>query len=191
MMWSSARSMRLREGRISRIVSEAEFESELIDSYDNLLLGKGVGVPNDVHDDDFSSSGYTYARIFSIYKASKDETIGIEVGKDITDGYVIVTKIRPTSKFAATGLTPGMRILSINGRSCPASFQTVVLTIQETVGELRILAIGRAYYNRNTLDASITSKESEVPSLPSVVYLRNEDAEVLVNEDRAMVQEQY
>jgi hypothetical protein len=127
-------------------LSESTSHGSLTDSIDMLVEGLGVPTSDDPEQKKEDSS-YTCGRSFSIYKASKEEMLGIELGKVHKYGGVFVTKIESTSKFASTGLTPGMQILSINDRPCPVVFQMVALMMKETVGDLKLSAIDSARKN--------------------------------------------
>lgn len=146
------------------IMSESSNHSALTDSFD--LLVEGLGVPITTTDEPTEqtspdASSYTCGRLFSIHKTSKEETLGIELGKVHKYGGVFVTKIEPSSKFACTGLVPGMQILSINDRPCPVAFQMVAMMMKETVGDLKISAIDTA--NKNNLAMAI-EKERQIKS---------------------------
>lgn len=138
------------------------FSSSCTDSIDFLIEGIDI-------DDNYSAaetyireqeevSPYSCGKTFIIHKQSKDETLGIELGKANKYGGVFVTKIEPTSKFAYTGLKPGMQILSINDRPCPVDFRTVAYIMKQTVGDLKISAIDST--NKKNMAMAIQNKQS-------------------------------
>jgi hypothetical protein len=165
-------------------LSESRSRGSLTDTID--MLVEGLGIPTrDEPGQKREDSSYTCGRSFSIHKASKDEMLGIELGKVHKYGGVFVTKIEPTSKFASTGLTPGMQILSINDRPCPVVFQMVAMMMKETVGDLKLSAIDSAdknhlamaiqkekeqqkkgvYFSRSLVLPSINTKKSKNPKV--------------------------
>ncbi|CAJ1935259.1 unnamed protein product [Cylindrotheca closterium] len=103
-------------------------------------------------------SPYSCGKTFIIHKQSKEETLGIELGKATKYGGVFVTKIEANSKFAYTGLKPGMQILSINDRPCPVDFRTVAFIMKETVGDLKISAIDAT--NKKNMAMAIQNKQA-------------------------------
>jgi len=143
-----------RSGSLSSSCTDSiDFLIEGIDIDDNYGAEKKY-----IKEQDDEISPYSCGKTFIIHKRSKDETLGIELGKATKYGGVFVTKIEETSKFAFTGLKPGMQILSINDRPCPVDFRTVAYIMKQTVGDLKISAIDST--NKKNMAMAIQNRQA-------------------------------
>ena len=114
--------------------------SSCSDSIDLLMEGIESSTKSHVEDEYLRQEcPYTCGKTFLIHKQSKHETLGIELGKVSKYGGVYVTKIEPTSKFAYTGLKPGMQILSVNDHPCPVDFRMVACRYEGYCGRSQII----------------------------------------------------
>ncbi|CAJ1935185.1 unnamed protein product [Cylindrotheca closterium] len=68
------------------------------------------------------------------------ENPGMTLRRDRLKGGIFVKSIDPYSDFVGTNLRPGLRIMSINGHSCPKDVKDCMWEIQQVDGILDIIA---------------------------------------------------
>ncbi|CAJ1952460.1 unnamed protein product [Cylindrotheca closterium] len=76
-------------------------------------------------------------------KISKDEikSLGMRLVK--SDNGILISRIDPESDLAASGLKPGMTLLTVNGNLCPNTVPDTVLMIKSTSGDVEVTAVFR------------------------------------------------
>lgn len=118
--------------------SASSAENDTIKIIDDLIQN-GEALKESTNEDNHND--YTCGKTFTIHKETKDEILGLELGRLRKYGGIHVIHIEKTSKFSSAGLKPGMQILSINERPCPNNFQQVAMLMKEAAGDLKISAI--------------------------------------------------
>eukprot|EP00980_Cylindrotheca_fusiformis_P004581 scaffold981_cov119-Cylindrotheca_fusiformis.AAC.5 len=76
-----------------------------------------------------------------IERLGKSDSLGIVLRKSVSQNGLIIATIKNDSKFRETELKEGMKIIAINGSPCPADAKEAIRVMQNTVGQLKVVAI--------------------------------------------------
>jgi hypothetical protein len=78
-----------------------------------------------------------YELVFDI-KKRRGEWVGLSLMRNIDWPGVYIERVDPRSKFANTQLAHGMKLVEINGESCPDDLRQAIYKIFDTDGKLEL-----------------------------------------------------
>jgi hypothetical protein len=77
--------------------------------------------------------------VVTIFKKTKFEPLSIQVKRKILTPGIFIWKINENSKLADTDMEPGMKIIAINGQSCPPTVDETKTLLGELEGHVTFL----------------------------------------------------
>ncbi|KAL3939106.1 MAG: hypothetical protein SGBAC_006109 [Bacillariaceae sp.] len=78
--------------------------------------------------------------VATVTKASKKEPLGVFIKKVLLKDGLYVSQLQAGSEIASTGLKPGMKILTINGKPCPQTVKDFRELVSSMEGQVDIVA---------------------------------------------------
>ena len=109
----------------------------------------------------------------TVLRSSKDSSVGITLEKGKEDGSVLILKVLEEGLLADSNLRAGQRIVSINGKACPASVEEATNVITATVGQLVIEVEGVPKQSATELEYQSISES--VPQSAQIVVEPDEE----------------
>lgn len=86
------------------------------------------------------STDSTEVTIGTIHKEKRNTKMGLSLKNSTMLQGVFIAKIKPNSLFSKTDLREGMKVLQIQGESCPVVLEDAVTMLRRAEGELEIVA---------------------------------------------------
>jgi hypothetical protein len=105
---------------------------------------------------------------FGILKEDKSEKVGLSFVSFEDKKGIYVCKIKDHSKFLETGLRPGMRIVAINGRSCPDRVGQLLKLVKKATDVVEIIA-----ETQNVLAERVLDPDEEESTLAESTVARS------------------
>jgi hypothetical protein len=75
-----------------------------------------------------------------IFKRTRDDRIGVSIKNSSSTNGIFISKMNISTRLRSSALLVGMRIVTINGMTCPKALSAAVELIRSAQGDLKVIA---------------------------------------------------